>query len=81
MTLESRTTASGDTVYVDRQIRERGSHGPFYAVFVDADRDSRWGYQCSACGGFDNAMDTMGRIVCNDCANIRKADEWDAAHE
>jgi len=26
-------------------------------------------------------MDTMGRIQCTDCGNIKKPDEWDAAHE
>jgi len=26
-------------------------------------------------------MDTMGRIQCTECGNLRKPDEWDAAHE
>ena len=81
MTPEALTTADGNTVYIDRRTTERGSLAPFYAVFVDADCETRWGYQCGACDGLDNAMDTMGRILCNDCENMRKADEWDAAQE
>jgi len=50
-------------------------------VFADADGSSRWGYRCGNCGSFDTAMDTMGRIQCTECGNLRKPDEWDAAHE
>jgi len=79
--LEAAETADGRTVYIDRTAAERGSLGPFYVVYAATDRTERWGYYCSACQSVDNAMDTMGRIVCNDCENMRKAEEWDAAHE
>ncbi|WP_245626069.1 DUF5816 domain-containing protein, partial [Haloparvum sedimenti] len=39
------------------------------------------GFYCGNCGSLDTAMDTMGRIECNECGNIRKPEEWDAAHE
>ena len=81
MDLEAVTTPEGKTVYVDRTEAERGSNGPFYIVYVSDDRGARWGYFCSNCETVDNAMDTMGRIECNQCGNIRKPDEWDAAHE
>jgi hypothetical protein len=80
MQLEAAQTDAGDTVYVDRGQVERGSNGPFYVVYVTPDRETRWGYRCH-CGSFDTAMDTMGRVECNDCRNVRKPDEWDAAHE
>jgi hypothetical protein len=81
MNREATRTPDGDTVYVDRTLDERGSKGPFFAVFVSADTDDRWGYCCANCGSLDTAMDTMGRVECNDCGNVRKPDEWDAAHE
>ena len=81
MTLEEATAPDGETVYIDTDDGERGSVGPFRPVYADTDGTDRWGYYCSGCEGFDNAMDTMGRIVCNDCENVRKPDEWDAAHE
>jgi hypothetical protein len=79
--MESRTTESGRTVYVAEDERKVGSKGPFFAVYATPDREDRYGYFCSACGSFDNAMDTMGRIVCNECGNTRKPEEWDAVHE
>jgi hypothetical protein len=79
--LEATPTPAGETVYVDRGLGERGSKGPFYVAFVSPDADERWGYLCSNCDSLDTAMDTMGRIECNVCANVRKPDEWDAAHE
>ncbi|SFG40709.1 hypothetical protein SAMN04488063_1942 [Halopelagius inordinatus] len=79
--LERVRTDDGETLFLDRSDADRGGKGPFYAVYVDADKEARWGYFCDNCGSLDNAMDTMGRIECNVCGNIRKPDEWDAAHE
>ena len=81
MSLDASTTAEGERVYTDRTMVERGAEGPFYVVFADADGASRWGFRCGNCESFDTAMDTMGRIQCTECGNIRKPDEWDAAHE
>ena len=81
MSLETSTTADGERVYIDRGRVERGADGPFYIVFADGDAHDRWGYACGSCGSLDTAMDTMGRIQCTDCGNLRKPDEWDAAHE
>lgn len=75
------TTESGKTLYVDETEGEIGSDAPFYAVYATRDRERRWGWFCSHCESLDNAMDTMGRITCNVCGNVRKPDEWDAAHE
>ncbi|WP_254278808.1 DUF5816 domain-containing protein [Haloarcula marina] len=71
----------GATLYVDRTDADIGTNGPFYVVYADADGERRWGYFCGNCETFDNAMDSMGRIRCNVCSNLRKPDEWDAAHE
>ena len=81
MDMEERTGPDGATLYVNRDEAERGSKGSFYVVYEDPDAASRWGYFCGNCETFDNAMDSMGRIQCNECANVRKPDEWDAAHE
>ena len=75
------TTPTGETVFVDQAHPERGSKGKFYPVYRTAEREHRWGYRCGNCGSFDAAVDTMGRVECNECGNIRKPDEWDAAHE
>jgi len=79
--MESKTTEAGETVYVAEDEGVVGSKGPFYAVYANPERERRYGFLCSACGTLDNAMDTMGRIVCNECGNTRKPEEWDAAHE
>ncbi|MFB6123477.1 MAG: DUF5816 domain-containing protein [Haloferacaceae archaeon] len=81
MELDAHTTPDGEDVYVDRTVADRGSKGPFFTVYRTADREERWGYFCGNCEGFDTAMDTMARIECNDCGNVRKPEEWDAAHE
>jgi len=79
--MESRTGPEGDALYVDHEEGERGSKGPFLVVYRNPDASRRWGYFCSHCESFDTAMDSMGRVQCNACHNVKKPDEWDAAHE
>lgn len=81
MTLNAVTTEDGETVHVDNSKAVRGSEGPFYIVYASEEGELRWGFRCGNCESFDNAMDTMGRIQCNVCPNVRKPEEWDAAHE
>ena len=78
--MEERTGPDGRTLYVSRQA-ERGNKAPFFVVYTDEAGERRWGFFCANCETFDNAVDAMGRIQCNECANFKKADEWDAAHE
>jgi hypothetical protein len=70
----------GETLYVSHEA-EKGAKGPFLVAYADEAGENRWGYFCTNCETFDNAMDSMGRLQCNVCANYKKADEWDAAHE
>ncbi|MFB6117817.1 DUF5816 domain-containing protein [Halosegnis sp.] len=79
--LEPREAPDGRRLYVAHDEAERGSLAPFYAVFLDEDRERRWGYICDNCDSLSNAMGSMGRLQCNDCENFKRPDERDAAHE
>lgn len=79
--METRSTEDGDTVYVSTTDGDRGSKGPFLVAYETSDAERRYGWYCTNCESFDNAMDSMGRIQCNQCGNFRKPTEWDAAHE
>jgi ribosomal protein S18 acetylase RimI-like enzyme len=78
--LEPHETADGTTIYVDREDDARGSTGPFYVAYSDADRERRYGWYCGACGSAATGMDTMGRVVCSECENRRKPSRWDASY-
>lgn len=69
-----------DGLYVNEKQVERGSKGPFLTAYTDPDFDEehKYGYYCANCETLDNAMDTMGRVKCNECGNLRKATRWDA---
>lgn len=74
-------TAENDTeLYVDPDLTETGSTGPFYAVFSDPTGRRRWGYFCATCDSVVTTMDTMDRIECMQCGNTRKPTRWDAAY-
>ena len=79
--MKTMSTDDGDTVYVSPTDGDRGSKAPFYIAYQSPDGTDRYGWFCAHCESFDNAMDAMGRIQCNQCGNFRKATEWDAAHE
>jgi hypothetical protein len=79
--LEAHEGPDGATLYAALDEAERGNKAPFLVAYADPDRGDRWGYFCTNCESFDNAMDSMGRVVCNACSNYKKPDEWDAAHE
>ena len=68
------------TVYVDHDNHERGSRAPFHVVFTEREGDAPYGYFCSNCNTLANAMDSMGRIECESCGNVRKPVRWDAAY-
>ena len=79
--MERRDGPDGETLFVDGSGGERGADGPFYVAYLDPDATRRWGYVCGNCGSARTAMDSMGRIECENCRNLKKPDEWDAAHE
>ncbi|NHN61766.1 GNAT family N-acetyltransferase [Haloarcula sp. JP-Z28] len=75
-----RITDDGRTVYVDHNNHESGSMAPFHVVHVTEEGSDRYGYFCSNCETLANAMDSMGRIECDNCGNVRKPMRWDAAY-
>ena len=79
--MEAKSGPDGQTLYIDRSEGRRGQKGPFFVVYESESADVRWGFYCANCGTFDNAVDSMGRVQCNECSNRTKAEEWDAAHE
>lgn len=75
------TAEDGTRLFVARDEAESGVEGPLYVVYRSEARETRWGFWCSNCDSLAVAVDTMGRIRCNDCGNLHRAEEWDAAHE
>lgn len=73
-------TEDGEEVLVTYDESARGTEGPFYAAFTDADRETRYGWFCGACESLDVNMDAMGRLECDSCGNRRKATRWDATY-
>lgn len=78
--MDERVGPDGQTLYLSTET-DKGNKAPFRIAYADADGERRWGFFCVNCETFDNAVDSMGRIQCNQCANFHKAEEWDAAHE
>ncbi|WP_436912296.1 GNAT family N-acetyltransferase [Halosimplex marinum] len=67
-------------LFVNFSEGERGSKAPFYAAYRTEDLQEKYGWYCSNCESVSTAMDSMGRVECNDCGNRRKATRWDASY-
>jgi ribosomal protein S18 acetylase RimI-like enzyme len=76
---EQRETDAG-TLWVAFDERERGSAAPFYTAYRDEQRTEKYGFYCANCETADTAMNTMGRVACNNCGNERRETRWDAAY-
>ncbi|MFB6119045.1 GNAT family N-acetyltransferase [Halosegnis sp.] len=70
----------GRQLYVDRSDSDRGSKGPFRVVYSDEDREDAYGYLCDNCQSLVVAMDSMGKMECESCGNVRKPTRWDATY-
>ncbi|WP_396613343.1 GNAT family N-acetyltransferase (plasmid) [Haloferax sp. S1W] len=73
-------TIERGTVYVAFDESDRGSKAPFYASYIDENRTERYGYFCGNCESFEVTMDSMGRVLCNECENKRRPSRWDSAY-
>jgi ribosomal protein S18 acetylase RimI-like enzyme len=78
--MEEAALDDGTTVYIDHENEETGSIGAFHVVYTERDGSDIYGYWCSKCESFANAMDAMGRIQCDECGNARRPTRWDAAY-
>lgn len=70
----------GETRYVDTDEEVPGDDGPFYVVYDDAAHGTRYGFYCSNSGTFTGSVDGQGKIVCEECGNEHRPDEWDASY-
>lgn len=78
--LETVEGPEGRELTVNFSDGDRGGKGVFYTTYTDPDLTEKYGFYCGNCESLNNAMDTMGRIVCGDCGNQRKATRWDASY-
>lgn len=77
---ETVRSVDDDRIYVATDDHTRGSAGPFYVAYSDAEHTERYGYVCGRCESLAVGMDPMGRLACRDCPNSRKPTRWDAAY-
>ena len=73
-------TYEGKELYVMTTDSDRGSLGPFHSVYSDPAGEEKYAYFCTNCESLVTSMDSMGRMECEECGNVRKATRWDSAH-
>lgn len=78
--LETVTGPDGQDLTVNYSEGDRGTKAPFFPTYMSDDLEERYGFLCGNCNSLDNNMDSMGRIVCGNCENSRKATRWDGSY-
>lgn len=71
---DTTTTDDGQTVHLDDDVLQ-GTEGAFVAAYTDEDRTEEYGYYCTNCGSTDVSMDSMERLECENCGNVRRPDD------
>lgn len=70
----------GEEMFVSFSEAERGNKAPFYAVYRDRDMERHYAWFCGNCETLATAMDSAGRIICEECENTRAATRWDSSY-
>lgn len=78
MTVQRSTPST--SLYVDTDDPETGTRGPFYPSYRTGRRERLYGWRCGNCGSDETAVDTMGRIHCEQCGNWHKPSRWDRGY-
>jgi len=80
VTVPENVDVEGESLPVDREDAIPGRDAPFFRIYSDEDRESAYGYFCSECGSTDVSADGLNRLVCGECGNLRRADDWDGSY-
>lgn len=77
---DGKLDVDGETRYVDVDEDIPGEDGQFFVVYEDEASEDRYGFYCSNCGTFTSSVDGQGKIVCEECGNVHRPEEWDASY-
>lgn len=73
-------SVDGETRYLDPHEAISGDEGQLLFVFEDDDRADHLGFYCTNCGTFTDAVDGQGKVVCENCGNEHRPEEWDGSY-
>lgn len=70
----------GEPRYIDSDASIPGDEAPFLIVFQEPQREERYGFYCANCGSVTDSVDGVGNVVCDNCGNVHRPDEWDSSY-
>lgn len=73
-------TVEGETRYLDAQAAVAGDKAQMLPVFTDESHEDHYGYYCTNCGTFTDSVDGQGKIVCENCGNEHRPEDWDESY-
>lgn len=71
---DTATADDGQTVYLGDEVSQ-GTEGGFVSTYSDENRTEEYGYYCTNCGSTEVSMDSMERLDCQNCGNVRRPDD------
>lgn len=73
-------TVDGQTRYLEPEESISGDEGEFLFVFAEESRTDRFGFYCTNCGTFTDSVDGQGTVICEECGNEHRPEEWDDSY-
>lgn len=73
-------TVEGQTLFLDLQEPLSGEEGQMLLAFQDEAQEDHYGFYCTNCGTFTDSVDGQGKIVCENCGNEHRPEDWDDSY-
>jgi len=77
---DEQISVDGETRSLDPHETISGDKGELLFVFATPDHEEHFGFYCTNCGTFTDAVDSHGTVVCENCGNEHRPDEWDGSY-
>lgn len=77
---DEKITVDGETRYIDPTKTISGNEGQMLLVFEGQAREEHYGFYCTNCGTYTDSVDGQGTVVCENCGNEHRPEEWDGSY-
>jgi len=77
---DTEITVDGETRYIGPEESISAEEAEMLPVFEDEDREEQFGFYCTNCGTFTSSPGGLGTIVCENCGNEHRPEDWDESY-
>lgn len=70
----------GETRYLDPEDPLSGTDNQILPVYEDSAHEDSFGFFCTNCDSYTDSYSSQGMILCDNCGNEHRPDQWDESY-